>query len=249
MNLPIGLLAGIAGWRVLATGQGIGLRAGADAIGAILVTAGVMLGVYAIVERQDWWAGPAAAVLLAGFAVRQATARAPLLPLRIFASRNVSGANLAQLLIIGAAMGFQVVVVLYMRRALGFSPAQAGLGLFPTAAAIAVLSLGPFARLASRFGARTLLIAGLVMITAALTLLTQIPAHAAYPARLLPLLLLFGIGGGLTLPAVTTLGMAGAILGVASFIVVAVALRSGRRLGEPAETPTVPSTEKACSTR
>jgi hypothetical protein len=88
------------------------------------------------------------------------------------------------------------------------------------------------------------------MITAALTLLTQIPAHAAYPARLLPLLLLlFGIGGGLTLPAVTTLGMAGAILGVASFIVAAVALRSGRRLGEPAETPTVPSTEKACSTR
>jgi hypothetical protein len=87
------------------------------------------------------------------------------------------------------------------------------------------------------------------MITAALALLTQIPAHAAYPARLLPLLLLFGIGGGLTLPAVTTLGMAGAILGVASFIVAAVALRSGRRLGEPAETPTVPSTEKACSTR
>jgi MFS family permease len=65
VNLPIGLLAGIAGWRVLATGQGIGLRAGADAIGAILVTAGVMLGVYAIVERQDWWAGPAAAALLA----------------------------------------------------------------------------------------------------------------------------------------------------------------------------------------
>jgi MFS family permease len=107
-------------------------------------------------------------------------------------------------------MGSQVVVVLFMRRALGFSPAQAGLGLFPTAAAIAVLSLGLSARLTSRFGARPLLIAGLVMVTAALALLTQVPANAAYPARLLPLLVLFGIGGGLTLPAVTTLGMSGA---------------------------------------
>ena len=210
VNLPIGLIAGLAGWRVLAADQGIGLRAGADAIGAVLVTAGVMLGVFAIVERQDWWAGLLAVALLAGFVVRQATARTPLLPLRIFASRNVSGANLAQLLIIGAAMGFQVVVVLFMRRALGFTPAQAGLGLFPTAAAIAVVSLGLSARLTSRFGARTLLIAGLVMITAALALLTQVPADAAYPVRLLPLLTLFGLGGGLTLPAVTTLGMSGA---------------------------------------
>ena len=210
VNLPIGLLAGIAGWRVLATDQGIGMRAGADGLGAILGTAGIMLGVFAIVARSDWWTAFIAVGLLAAFVIRQATARTPLLPLRIFASRNVSGANLAQLLIIGAAMGFQVIVVLYMQRALGFSPARAGLGLFPTAAAIAVISLGLSARLTSRFGARMLLIAGLVMITAALALLTQVPAHAAYATRLLPLLTLFGIGGGLTLPAVTTLGMSGA---------------------------------------
>jgi EmrB/QacA subfamily drug resistance transporter len=210
VNLPIGLITGAAGWRVLAADQGIGLRAGADAIGAVLVTAGVMLGVYAIVQRQDWWAGLVAVALLAGFVARQATARTPLLPLRIFASRNIWGANLAQFLIIGAAMGFQVIVVLYMQRVLGFTPAQAGLGLFPTAAAIAVVSLGLSARLTSRFGARRLLVAGLVMVTAALALLTQIPANAAYPARLLPLLTLFGIGGGLALPAVTTLGMSDA---------------------------------------
>ena len=210
VNLPIGLLTAIAGWRVLAADLGIGLRAGADGLGAVLATAGVMLGVFAIVRPADWWAGLAAAGLLAGFAARQATARTPLLPLRILASRNVAGANLAQLLIIGAAMGFQVIVVLYMQRALGFSPAESGLGLFPTALAIAVVSLGLSARLAGRFGARTLLVAGLVMITAALALLTQVPAHAAYAPRLLPLLTLFGLGGGLTLPAVTTLGMSGA---------------------------------------
>ena len=72
------------------------------------------------------------------------------------------------------------------------------------------MSLGASARLTARFGARRLLIAGLVLITVVLALLTQVPAHAAYGTRLLPLFLLFGVGGGLTLPAVTALGMAGA---------------------------------------
>jgi EmrB/QacA subfamily drug resistance transporter len=210
VNLPIGLVTAIAGWRVLAADKGVGVRGGADALGACLATSGVMLGVFAILERHDWWAGLIATALLVLFAVRQATAQTPLLPLRIFAGRNVSGANLASLLIIGAAMGFQVIVILYMQRSLGFSPAAAGLGLFPTAAAIAVVSLGLSARLTRRFGAGVLVISGLVMITAALALLTQIPAHAAYAPQLLPPLLLFGVGGGLTLPAVAALGMSGA---------------------------------------
>lgn len=96
------------------------------------------------------------------------------------------------------------------RDALGYSPAAAGLGLFPTAAVIAVVSLALSARLASRFGARRLLLVGLVAITASLAALTQVPAHAAYATWLLPLLVLFGVGGGLTLPAVTSLGMSGA---------------------------------------
>src|SRR5260370_1074590 len=81
VNVPIGLLAGIAGWRLLAADQGMGVRAGADALGAVLVTAGVMLGVYAIVQRGAWWAGFVAVALLAGFVVRQATTSTPLLPL------------------------------------------------------------------------------------------------------------------------------------------------------------------------
>ena len=128
----------------------------------------------------------------------------------MLASRSVWGANLAQLFIIGAAMGFQVIVTLYMQRVLGFRPAAAGLGLFPVAAVIGAVSLGLSARLIGRFGASRVLVSGLVMITVALALLTQIPAHADYATSLLPLLVVFGLGGGLTLPAVTTLGMAGA---------------------------------------
>jgi EmrB/QacA subfamily drug resistance transporter len=210
VNLPVGVAAWLAAWRVLPADRGLGLRAGADWPGAALVTGGVMLAVFAIASPADWWTGLIAVALLAAFAARQARARTPLLPPRVLASRNVIGANLAQLLIIGAAMGFQVVVSLYLQRALRFGPAPAGLGFAPTAAAIAVVSLGLSARLTARFGARRPLLAGLVMITAALVLLTQVPAHASYVADLLPVFVLFGIGGGLTLPAVTTLGMSGA---------------------------------------
>jgi EmrB/QacA subfamily drug resistance transporter len=214
VNLPVGLLAGLAAARALPSDRGIGLGKGADGLGALLATAGVMLGVFAIARPADWWVGLLAVALLAGFAIRQAAlqaaGRVPLLPLRILASRNVAGANLAQLLIIGAAMGFQVIVTLYMQRALGYSPAETGLGLVPTAAVIAIVSLGLSARLTMRFGARRLLLVGLVMITAALALLTRLPAHAAYASGLLPVLALFGLGGGLTLPSVTSLGMSGA---------------------------------------
>jgi MFS family permease len=215
VNLPVGAAAWLAAWRVLPADQGVapglrGLRAGADWPGAGLVTSGVMLAVLAIASPADWWTGLVAAGLLAAFATRQVAARTPLLPPRVLASRTVIGANLAQLLIIGAAMGFQVIVTLYLQRALGFGPAAAGLGFAPTAVVIAVVSLGLSARLTTRFGARRLLLAGLVMITAALALLTRAPAHAAYATDLLPVFVLFGIGGGLTLPAVTTLGMSGA---------------------------------------
>jgi EmrB/QacA subfamily drug resistance transporter len=210
VNLPIGMLAGVAGWRLLAADQGIGLRNGADAFGAILVTAGVMLAVFAIVQHADWRTGIIAVALLAGFGVRQASARTPLVPPRVFASRNVSGANGIQLLVIGAAMGFQVTITVYMQHLLGFRPAAAGLGMFPVAAIIAVVSLGLSARLIGRYGARLVLVAGLALITAALVLLIRIPAHAGYVMDLLPAFALFGVGGGLTLPAATTLGMSGA---------------------------------------
>jgi predicted MFS family arabinose efflux permease len=152
----------------------------------------------------------ASVVLLAGFAVRQARAAAPLLPPRILASRIVAGTNLAQLLVIAAAFGFQVLITLYMQQVLGYHPALAGLGLLPTAVVIGLVSLGASARLAGRFGPRTVLLAGLALIALALALLTQLPARGSYPAHLLPALLIFGLGGGLTLPALAMLGMSAA---------------------------------------
>jgi EmrB/QacA subfamily drug resistance transporter len=218
VNLPIGAAAGVLAGRVLNPDRGIGLRAGADGLGAVLVTAGLMAGVYAIIETAGYgWGsartlGPAAAALalLGAFIARQATAARPLLPLRIFSSRNLSGANVVQLLVIAAAFAFQVLAALYIQRVLGYAAAAAGVALVPVAAVIGAISLGFSARLGARFGERGVLLAGLTLIAAALTVLTRVPVHGGYLVHLLPPLLLFGLGGGLTLPMLATLGMSGA---------------------------------------
>jgi EmrB/QacA subfamily drug resistance transporter len=218
VNVPIGVLVMLPSVKVLEADPGTGLRNGADWLGALLVTAGLMLGVYAVVGTSRYGWGSArtlgeaalAAALLAAFVIRQATARTPLLPLRLFSSRALAGANLAQLLVIAAAFGFQVMITLYLQRVLGYGAAASGLGLLPTAAVIGIVALGLSARLAERFGPRVMLLAGLALITAGLVLLTQVPVHASYPAQLLPALLLFGAGGGLCLPALASLGMSGA---------------------------------------
>jgi EmrB/QacA subfamily drug resistance transporter len=215
VNLPIGAAAIVCGLRLLPADRGAGLAEGADALGAALVTAGLMAGIYALVgTAQDGWSSArtlgfaaAAVVLLAAFGVRQATAARPLLRLTVFRSRAVSGANLAQALVIAAAFGFQVLIALYLQRVLGYTPAQAGLGILPTALVIGAVSLGLAARLAARFGERAVLLAGLALVVAALVLLTQVPVTGGYGARLLPALVIFGLGGGLTLPMLATLGM------------------------------------------
>jgi EmrB/QacA subfamily drug resistance transporter len=218
VNVPIGIAALLPAVKVLATDRGTGWKEGADWLGAVLVTGGLMLGVYAIVgtSRYGWGsartlgAAGVAVVLLAAFAAREATARAPLLPLRVLRAREVAGANMAQVLVIAAAFGFQVMITLYMQRVLGYGAAASGLGLLPTAAVIGTIALGFSARIAARFGPRAMLLAGLALITAGLALLTQVPPRASYPAYLLPPLLIFGVGGGLTLPALASLAMSSA---------------------------------------
>jgi EmrB/QacA subfamily drug resistance transporter len=218
VNVPLALVSVLAAGRVLAPDQDRRRAESLDVPGAVLVTAGLMAGVLAVVGAASYgWLsahtlllGGAAVVLLAGFTARQATAAAPLLPLRVFASRAVTGANLAQLLVIGAAFGMQVLITLYMQRVLGYSPAASGLALVPTAAVIGAVSVGCSARLSTRFGARAVLLAGLALILTALALLSRLPADGRYLTDMLPALIVFGLGGGLTLPALVTLGMSGA---------------------------------------
>ncbi|MBG0820123.1 MFS transporter [Planomonospora sp. ID91781] len=217
INLPIGLATIALALRALPGERGAGLAAGADVLGAVLVTAGLMLGIYTVVgiERYGWLSahtlglGAVSLALLAAFTVRQATAATPLMPLRILRSRNVAGANLVQMLTLSAMFAFQIIVALYMQQVLGYGALATGLAMLPAAVSIGGVSLFVSARLSTRFGERSVLLAGLLLLLGAMGWLTRVPVDADYATDLLPVMLLIA-GGGLVLPALTALGMSGA---------------------------------------
>jgi EmrB/QacA subfamily drug resistance transporter len=218
VNLPIGIATSVLALRVVPRDRGSGLRSGADVAGALLITGAMMLAVFTIVKpaSEDGWLagrtltfGAASAALLAGFIVRQLTARHPLMPLRILGARKVAAANLIQVLSVAGMFGMFFLGALYLRLILGYSPLQIGLAFLPVAVVMGALSIRYTDRLAARFGARVTLIAGLVLIAAALILFAQAPIHGGYALHDLPVMLLMGAGAGLAFPALMTVAMAG----------------------------------------
>jgi EmrB/QacA subfamily drug resistance transporter len=230
VNVPIGVVTTVLAIRKVPGEQGIGLKEGADVLGALLGTTGLMLGVYTIVKAADYgWGsahtllvGAASVALLAGFIARQATSANPLLPLRILRNRNVAGANLIQVLMVAGMFGMFFLGALYLEKVLHYDPLQIGLGFLPVAVGIGGLSLGASARVNARFGERNVLVAALVLVTAGLALFTRAPMDAGYLADVFPAVTLMGIGAGLGFPAMMTLAMSDATRddsGVASGLV------------------------------
>ncbi|WP_410644426.1 MFS transporter [Amycolatopsis sp. lyj-346] len=221
VNLPIGVAALLLAVRVVEADRGTGLRQGLDVLGAVLVTAAVMLGVYGI-SSSSWGAVVAAVVLLAAFAVRQGKARTPLLPLRLFRIRAVAGANVVMVLMVAGMLGFQFVTALYLQQVLGLDALGTGVAFVPVPLVIAVASLGFADRLAARFGPRAVLLSGLGLVIVGLLLLTRVSVGGAYFTDVLPPLLLMGLGAGVAIPALMGLSMAdvpAADAGVASGLI------------------------------
>jgi EmrB/QacA subfamily drug resistance transporter len=219
VNIPIGIATAVLALRLLERDRGIGLRQGADIPGALLVTGALMLGVYTIVipAAEDGWGasttllmGGLALTLLAAFVAREATARTPLVPLRIFRSRNLSGANLIQILAVPAMFGMFFLGALYLQRILGYDALQTGLAFLPVTIAMGTLSVRYTEPLVTRFGARGTLLPGLGLIAAGMVLFAQVPVDGDYLTDVLPTMILLGIGAGLLFPALMTLAMSGA---------------------------------------
>ncbi len=218
VNLPIGALILVAAVRTLPAERGIGLRAGLDVPGALLATSGLMAAVLGIVGTAEngWTSGRTlgaaalAALLLGGFAVRQRTASTPLLPGRVLRVPGLVAANSVQFLMVAAYFGFQFLLAVELQLVLGLDAAATGWAFLPTPVVIAVISLGLAARLIARWGARSVLVTGLGLATVGFLLLARLPVDGGYLTDVLPAMVVFGVAGGLTLPAVTTLAMAGA---------------------------------------
>lgn len=218
VNVPIGIATLVAAVRLIERDEGIGLEQGADAPGALLLVGALMLTVYTIVGTEDagWGSartiglGVLAIALLAAFVAREQRAAHPLVPLRIFRSRVVTGANVVQMLMISGMFGVFFLGALYYQRILGYDAVEVGLAFLPVALGIAVMSVGVSARLIMRYGARRTLVPGLALVAVGLALFVRAPIDAQYATDLLPSMVLIGVGAGLSFPSLMTLAMSGA---------------------------------------
>jgi EmrB/QacA subfamily drug resistance transporter len=219
VNVPVGIATAVLAGRLIEADRGIGFGDGADVSGAALITTSLMLGVYTIVNpaaEYGWGAGrtlilgAVSLLLLVAFIVREARAKSPLVPLRIFRSRNVTGSNLIQVLSVAGMFGMFFLGALYLQRILGYDPLQTGLAFMPVTILMGTLSVRYTDRLVMRFGARKMVLAGLALFMAGLALFTQAPVGGDYLIHVLPVMVLLGIGAGLCFPALMTLAMSGA---------------------------------------
>jgi EmrB/QacA subfamily drug resistance transporter len=218
INLPIGVATAFGATRLVEGRSGIGLGKGADIPGALLVTGALMLGVFTIlgVNEHGWGStrtlalGAVSIALLVGFLVRQARVSNPLMPLRLFRSRNVAGANLIQALLVAGMFGMFFLGALYLQRILGYDALEVGVAFLPATIVMGTMSLGFSERLIMRFGPRTTLIPGVIAIDAGLLLFARTPLGASYLIDLLPPMLLIGVGVGTAFPSLMTLAMSGA---------------------------------------
>jgi EmrB/QacA subfamily drug resistance transporter len=215
VNVPIGTLTVLTALRVLPVDRPVTAGRGRDVPGALLITTGLMLTVYTITESpaRGWTSpitigtGALGGVLVAAFVIRERVARDPLLPLRFLRDRPVWVANLVQFLMVGALFAFQFMLGVYLQNVLGFGPGGTGLAFLPITAVIGLFSLLITPWLLLRWGGRAVLLAGLTLIAAGLAVLARVPTDAQFAVDVLPATLAMGAGGGLTLPALASLGM------------------------------------------
>jgi EmrB/QacA subfamily drug resistance transporter len=215
INVPIGIGTMMLGSWLIEEHEGLGLSRGVDVAGSILVSAAMVLGVYAIVTAAEmgWTSvhtlgfGGAAILLLATFFVFEARIQNPILPLRILRLRSLTGASAARGLVATGMFTTFFLGALYLQHVKGYSAFNTGLAFLPSTLTLAVLSLGISARLMRTFGPRALLIPGLATITLALLLMATTGQGAAYFPGIFGAYLLFGIGAGMTFMPLTTIMM------------------------------------------
>jgi EmrB/QacA subfamily drug resistance transporter len=191
-------------------------RASFDVRGAVLVTGGMLLLVYALVKAPDvGWGAPrtigeiaGAFALLAAFVFNEQRAGDPLLPLSIFRIKGLAAADITQLIGVGGFISMFFFLTLYMQNVLGYSQIQTGLAYLPLCFGVGIAA-GISSQLLSRTGTRPVIIVGSLIAAAGVYHLSLIPVHGSYAADLLPGLLVTSFGLGAVFVGVTTAANAG----------------------------------------
>jgi EmrB/QacA subfamily drug resistance transporter len=215
VNVPVGIVTLCAGYALLVDNVGLGIRQGVDWVGSALVTASVMVCIYAIItSSNDGWGSAhtlgllgLAVALMVGFLVLESRIPNPIMPLRILKLRTLTGSAVVRgLLIIGMFSTF-FIGALYFEHVLGYSPVKTGLAFLPQALGMAGMSTGVTAWLVGRFGNERVMYPGMVLAAGGLLLFASAGAHTAYFPRIFVAFLMMGIGAGASFMPLLQIGM------------------------------------------
>jgi EmrB/QacA subfamily drug resistance transporter len=217
VNVPIGIAVLAVSRRLLPAGRPVAGPVRLDVAGAVTITAALMLAVYAIVNGNDvGWSSPrtvgmlaVAIALVAAFLVIESRVAAPLVPLRIFRSRNLSAANGIGVLWAAAMFAWFFTSAQYLQLVLGYSPLEVGLAFLPSSLIMAAFALGLSARIVVRFGYRLPLAFGMAFVAAGLLLFTRAPVGGSFVADVLPGMILLACGVGVAFNPVLLSAMSG----------------------------------------
>jgi EmrB/QacA subfamily drug resistance transporter len=216
VNVPVGVVALVLASRYVPESRAEVTHRAFDLAGAVTVTSGLVVLVYAIVKAQNygWGSGrtlglmAVALALLAAFVMIERRSVAPLMRLSIFRVRTLTVADIVLLLVASGMFGMFFFASLYVQEILGYSPLKAGLAFLPVTAGI-VVGAGISQQLIPRLGVRNVSIGGITLATIGMLVLTQLPVHGSYTADLLPGLMPMSVGMGLTFVPITLLGTGG----------------------------------------
>jgi EmrB/QacA subfamily drug resistance transporter len=210
VNVPVGIAAIVAAFRFVPESLAENKPDSIDIAGAVSVTGGLVVLVYAIVKAQEWGFGSArtlglvavSAALLAAFIAIERRSKAPLVRLGIFRTRSLTGANTVMTLVAAGMFSMFFFVTLYIQETLGYSPLKAGLSFLPVTGGIAI-GAGLAQQGIKRFGARIQTVIGISTAAVGMFLLTAMPYNGSYASDVLPGLLLIAFGMGMTFVPIT----------------------------------------------
>ena len=222
VNIPVCVVIVAAAMRLVPGERSRARFASFDVPGAVLVTAGMLILVLALVKAPDaGWGNrhtigelSTAAALLIAFAIAEARTRSPLFPFAILRVKGLAAADASQLIAFAGFLSVFFFLTLYMQNVLGFTPIQSGSAYLPVTAGI-IVAAGVSTQLVPRIGTRPVIVAGALIAAGGIFWLSRIPVHGSYPTDLLPGLAIMSIGLGAVFVTVTTAANAGVPAGQA----------------------------------
>jgi EmrB/QacA subfamily drug resistance transporter len=216
VNVPVALAVAALSPALIAESRSESSTRHFDAAGAVTVTAGLSLLVYAIVDATDAGWGSAqtvgllglSAALIGAFVVIELRSHAPLMPFRIFRIRTLTGANAVGLLVGGSLFSMFFFITLYMQQVLNYSAIDAGLSYLPLAITI-ILASGIASQLVTRIGFKPVLAAGMIFVGTALLWFSQVSVGGGFTSDVLGPSLLAAVGLGFAFVTTTIAAMSG----------------------------------------